>query len=53
MVTIISFVRDNQFWLVVAFVLLPSGTRVGPYVIDLNENAEENEIKAAILALYQ
>lgn len=53
MVTLISSEWADGFWLVVASVSLPSGTRTGPHMIELGASATEAQVKAAILSLYQ
>lgn len=52
-VTISEAVYSNGLWTVVAVVDNTSGTFVGPFILDLPEDATEAELIAAIEAILE
>jgi hypothetical protein len=54
MITIESkeFMAESNAWHVQALLATPSGTRRGLHSVELAEDASDDAIKAAILALY-
>lgn len=52
-ITDTAFNTESRVWTVYATVLLADGTRCGSHCVDLPEEATEEEIGAAILALYE
>lgn len=51
MITISESVYADNVWTVVAVVDGPNGTFVGPFILDLPEDATEAELIAAIQAV--
>ena len=52
-VTISEAVYSDGLWTVVAVVDSSSGTFVGPFILDLSEDATETELIAAIEAILE
>lgn len=51
-ITINEKIFDNGLWTLVTVVDGPKGTFVGPFVVDLPEDATEAELAAAVEAMY-